>query len=233
MENLLIKYFEARIKNESDNREPGPVITISREYGCPAKILAEILVDKLRVLDPETQSHPCRWRWISRELLEEAAADLKVDPKHINHIFDYQERSIIDDILAATKRDGSYKSDHAIKKSVGKVVSSMGMRGHVVIVGRAGVALTRDIKKSLHIRLMAPLEWRIKSIMEMQTVTKEKSLEMITAKDSNRKRFLEYYLGQKFQLQIFDIVYNCESMSLGDIADSVVLAAGQKKLIGN
>ncbi|MFA5815660.1 MAG: cytidylate kinase-like family protein [Bacteroidales bacterium] len=231
MENLLIKYFEARIKNETENKEPGPVITISREYGCPSKILAEILVEKLRLLDQETSLHPYRWKWISRELLEESAKDLKVDPKHINHIFDYQERSIIDDILASTRKDGSYKSDHAIKKSVGKVIRSMGERGHVVIVGRAGVALNRDIKKSLHIRLMAPLEWRINRTMQTQNLPKDKALEMITSKDANRKRFLEYYLGQKFQIQIFDVVYNCAYLTLEEIADSIVYSAGQRKMI--
>ncbi|TSA39266.1 MAG: cytidylate kinase-like family protein [Porphyromonadaceae bacterium] len=231
MENLLIKYFEARIKNETKNKEPGPVITISREYGCPSKVLAGIVVDKLRSLDQETPAHPYRWRWISREVLEESAKDLKVDPRHINHIFDYQERSIIDDILASTRKDGSYKSDHAIKKSVGKVIRSMGEHGHVVIVGRAGVVLNRDIKKSLHIRLMAPLEWRINSTMQMQNLPKDKALEMIISKDANRKRFLEYYLGQKFQIQIFDTVYNCAYLTLEEIADSIVYSAGQRKMI--
>lgn len=226
-----MKYFEARIKSEGENKEPGPVITISREYGCPSKVLAEILVEKLQLLDKETLNHPYRWKWIGRELLEESAKDLKVDPKHINHIFDYQERSTIDDILAATKKDGSYKSDHAIKKSIGKVIRSMGEHGHVVIVGRAGVVMNRDIRKSLHIRLMAPLEWRIERTMQTQNLSKEKALELITFKDANRKRFLEYYLGQKFQLQIFDAVYNCKYLTLEEIAELVMLSAGQRKII--
>lgn len=231
MENLLLKYFEARIKNESQNKEPGPVITISREYGCPSKILADAVVEKLRLIDPETQSHPFRWKWIGRELLEESAKDLKVDPQHINHIFDYHERSIIDDILAATKKDGSYKSDHAIKKSIGKVIHSISERGHVVIVGRAGVAISREIKKSLHVRLMAPLDWRISRIIQNQNISKEKALDMITEKDTNRKRFLEYYLGQKFQQHIFDVVFNCGFLTLEEIGDSIIHLAAQRKMI--
>lgn len=231
MENLMLKYFETRIKSENEISEPGPVITISREYGCPSKILAQILVDKLNVLDQEGHSHPARWKWISRELLEEAARDLRVEPRDINHIFNYQERSIIDDVLAATKKDGSYKPDHAIKKSVGKVIRAFGDRGHVVIVGRAGVVLTRDIKKSLHIRLMAPLDWRINRTMQVQKLSKENALDLITSKDANRKRFLEYYLGQKFQIQMFDIVYNCHNFTLEEIADSIILSANVRKMI--
>lgn len=231
MENLLIKYFEARIKNESDSREPGPVITISREYGCPSKILAGILADKINAVNQEMVSHPHKWKWIGKELIEEAARDLKVDPQNINHIFNYQERSIVDDILASTKKDG-YVSDHAIKKSIGKVIRSMGVSGHLIIVGRAGVVLNRDVKKSLHIRLMAPLEWRLKRIMEEDKLSKEKALDLITTKDANRKRFLEYYLGQKFQLQIFDTIYNCQHFSLEEIADSIIFSMTQRKMLG-
>jgi cytidylate kinase len=230
MENLLLRYFEARIKSESEKKLTGPVITISREYGCPSKILAEILADKLNKIDLGPPANNKKWKWISRELMEEAARDLKVDPRHINHIFDYQERSIVDDILAATKKDGSYKSDHAIKKSIGKVIRNFAEMGNVIIIGRAGVALTRDIKCSLHIRLMAPLDWRITRTMQTQGLAKEKALELITSKDANRKRFLEYYLGQKFQVQLFDAIYNCQFFSLEEIADSIILATKQRCL---
>jgi cytidylate kinase len=230
MENLLLKYFEARIKSENEKKQSGPVITISREYGCPSKILAEILADKLNKADIGPPLNAGRWKWISRELMEEAAQDLKVDPRHINHIFDYQERSIIDDVLAATKKDGTYKSDHAIKKSIGKVIRNSAERGFVIIVGRAGVALTRDIKCSVHIRLMAPLDWRVNRVVQTQGLTKEKALELITSKDANRKRFLEYYLGQKFHIQLFDAVYNCAFLTLEEIADSIVLVTKQRCL---
>ena len=139
----------------------------------------------------------------------------------------------MDDILAATKKDGTYKSDHAIKKSVGKVIHSLGTAGHVVIVGRAGVVLTRDIKKSLHIRLMAPLEWRVNRIMQVENISREKALDMITSKDANRKRFLEYYLGQKFQIQIFDTVYNCAQFNLDEIADSIIFSMRMRKMLPN
>ncbi len=231
MENLLLKYFESRIKTIEDSREPGPVITISREYGCPSKILAQVLVDKLNFVEKSLKPHHEQWKWIGRELLEESARDLQVDPEHINHVFDYHERTIIDDILAATKKDGSYKSDFAIKRSMAKVIHTMSMKGHVVIVGRAGVVVNKDIKKSLHIRLMAPLEWRITRVMQVYNLSKDDALEMITTKDANRKRFLEYYQGQKFQIQIFDSLFNCAFLSLEDIADSIILQAGLRKML--
>ena len=78
---------------------------------------------------------------------------------------------------------------------------------------------------------MAPLEWRIEQVMKNQNLTREKALDLITTKDANRKRFLEYYLGQKFQIQIFDIVYNCQNLTIDEIADSIMFAIAHRKMV--
>jgi cytidylate kinase len=76
--------------------------------------------------------------------------------------------------------------------------------------------------------LLAPLDWRIERVMNLHECSKEKALDLITSKDANRKRFLEFYLGQKFQLQIFDALYNCGYLTLEEIADTIVLQARQR-----
>ena len=44
----LLKYVSDRIHEESGHGpEAGPVITISREYGCPSKIIAGRLAEEL------------------------------------------------------------------------------------------------------------------------------------------------------------------------------------------
>lgn len=222
MENLLKRYLDMRLINEPAASHQGPVVTISRECGCPSKKLAEILVRRLRELDPVKTQHPGTWRWISKELLEEAATDLDVKPDDINHVFNYEERSIVDNIMAASKKDGTYRTDKAIYNALGKVIRTFGENGHVVIVGRAGVALTRHIPLSIHIRLMAPIEWRINSISEMFSLSREESKKMIAQKDENRRKFLEHYLGHPFQIDVFDLAINCSRYSLDEIADSVI-----------
>jgi cytidylate kinase len=230
MENLLRRYLDMRLANEPAASKQGPVITISRECGCPSKKLAEILVGKLKLMYPGPSGHPGTWKWIGKELLEEAAADLKVQPKDIDHVFNYEERSMVDDILAATKKNGNYRSERTIYNSIGKVIRAIGENGHVVIVGRAGMALTRHIPLSLHIRLMAPVEWRIQSISGMFGLSREDSVKMVASKDENRKKFLEHYLGHKFEIEDFDLVYNCSRFTLEEIADSVFSLMKVRKL---
>ena len=72
------------LRNRMDKSTPaieklsfGPIITISRAYGCPAKVVAQDLSLRLntRLLGTKTK----RWKWISKEILDESAKELKLD----------------------------------------------------------------------------------------------------------------------------------------------------------
>ena len=74
------KYLTDRVVEDiSKKSEPGPVITLSREYGCPSKIiaarLAETLSSKTRVKGKEV-----KWKFVTKEIMAESARELQVDP---------------------------------------------------------------------------------------------------------------------------------------------------------
>lgn len=210
MSDVLFSYLQSRIRDQNPQvkTDPGPVITISREYGCPAKVLAGLLVEKLN----ESGKFKRPWQWISREILEKSAEDLKVSPEYIKHIFSYEDRSMIDEILSATRKDIRYRSDRQIKTSIGKVIRSFGEQGHIVIVGRAGVALTRHIQNSLHIRLQADPGYRAGLISESKGLALDDARSLLKEKDQNRHRFLQYYLGEPCCNRFFDLIINCQKV---------------------
>src|SRR5512133_2244591 len=152
MKTNLVTYLTHRYyKDDQKKTEPGPVITISREYGCPGKQIAEklcnALTDKLK-----SRGEKSEWRWVSKEILTEAANELQVNPEEIKYVFDYEQKGILDDILKA-QGQRYYKNDRKIRNTIGNVIRSFGIQGNVIIVGRAGVVLTKDIPRSLHISL--------------------------------------------------------------------------------
>ena len=155
----LSKYLDDWYKEDpAKNIYPGPVVTISREVGCPAKKIAGELTDYLNTLKKgRSKDHP--WHWISKEIMLESARELQVDSSQIQHVFDYKSRGILEDLLLAQSKD-YYKSDQKIRTTIAKVIRKFANDGNAIIVGRGGVAITRDIPKSLHIFLEAPLEWR-------------------------------------------------------------------------
>lgn len=213
----------------SKNIFPGPVITISREVGCPAKAIAASLTDSLNAIKKgQLKKHP--WRWISKEILMESAKELQVDSTQIQHVFDYKSRGVLEDLLLAQSKD-YYKSDQKIRTTIAKVIRKVANEGNAIIVGRGGVAITRDIPKSLHIFLEAPLEWRTIRVAEKMDCSIEKARSHAQNIDKKRTHFRDYFQGKGSDYTRFDIKLNCMTLEAQEIVDIIVGALRTKAML--
>jgi cytidylate kinase len=224
------KYLSERMQAECSRlRDPGPVITLAREYGCPAKIVArqltEELTKKMLVKGVDTQ-----WRYITKEILVESARELELDPERIKYVFEYEQRSLIDEVLSA-QLNKYYKSDRKIRNTIAQVIRNIACEGHVIIVGRGGVALTHDIHKSLHIMLEAPLEWRSLRISEKNNISQEEARKECMDIDKKRQQFREFFQGKDTDYTTFDLKLNCMTLSIDEIVRIIIKAVEVKKLI--
>jgi cytidylate kinase len=226
----LSKYLADWYKEEpAKNIFPGPVVTISRELGCPAKIIAAGLADHLNTLKKgKSKEHP--WRWISKEILLESARELEVDSSQIQHIFDYKSRGVLEDLLLAQSKD-YYKSDMKIRTTIAKVIRKFANEGNAIIVGRGGVAITRDIPKSLHVFLEAPLEWRAVRVAEKQNFSIEQARSYAQSTDKKRAHFRDYFQGKGTDYTRFDIKLNCMTLERNEIIDIVVGALKTRSML--
>ncbi|MEN8156144.1 MAG: cytidylate kinase-like family protein [Bacteroidota bacterium] len=226
----LTKYLAEWYKEDSaKNFYPGPVVTISRELGCPAKLIAAGLTDRLNTLNKgKTKKHP--WRWISKEILQESARELDADSAQIQHIFDYKSRGVLEDLLMAQSRD-YYKSDLKIRTTIAKVIRTIANEGNVVIVGRGGVAITRDIPRSLHICLEAPLEWRALRVAEKHDFTIEHARSYAQKVDKKRTQFRDYFQGKGNDYTRFDIKLNCMTLDIEQVIDIIMGALKSKSIL--
>jgi hypothetical protein len=104
MTNILLQYmverFNAPASKETTVVESRPFITISREYGCPAKEVANCLEKKLNT-GQQAGLPSGKWKVISKEIMEQAARELNIDTSRIEKIFYEEKRSTIDEILNA------------------------------------------------------------------------------------------------------------------------------------
>jgi cytidylate kinase len=226
----LKKYMSDRLQKGSGNADnPGPVITISRLSGCPAKTVAKVLVEKLteKML---VKGYKIQWKIITKEIMSESARTLEVDPAQIKYIFDYEQKGVIDDILAA-HLNKYYKSDRKIRSTIAKVIRNIACEGSAVIVGRGGVAITRDIPRSLHINLEAPLKWRVVRISTKHNISIEEAEKYVIDVDKKRKQFRDYFEGKNTDYTWFDLSFNCMSLSVDEIASIIIKAAEIRNLI--
>ena len=226
----LSKYLDDWYKEDpARNIYPGPVVTISREAGCPAKMIASYLTDRLNSLKRvKCKEHP--WRWISKEILQESARLLEVDSSQIQHVFDYKSRGVLEDLLLAQSKD-YYKSDLKIRTTIARVIRRFANEGNAVIVGRGGVAITRDIPKSLHIFLEAPLEWRALRVAEKQNMPLEQARSYAQNIDKRRSQFRDFFQGRGTDYTRFDIKLNCMTLSKDEITDIIVGALKTREML--
>jgi cytidylate kinase len=226
----LEKYLSERVQAEySKMKDPGPVVTIAREYGCPAKLiarqLAEELTKKMLVKGIEVS-----WRYITKEIMAESARELDLDPTQIRYVFDYEQKGAIDEILSA-QLTKYYKSDRKIRGTIARVIRNIACEGHVVIVGRGGVSIVHDILRSLHIMLVAPLEWRVLRISEKNAITQEEARKECIDTDKKRQQFRESFQGKNTDYTSFDLTINCMTLSIDEIVRIIIKAVEVKKLI--
>jgi len=226
MDNVFLKYMRERVGKSEEIEaitSEGPVITISREYGCPGKrigkYLAEILTEKL-----SREGKDVEWKWLSKEIIEESAKELKLTPALIKDLSEYKNRSFFEN-LAMFFSETYYPSDAKINNTIANFIHTAAAQGNVVIVGRAAEAITKNFKKSFHVKLMAPIEWRAEIISNTYGKTiSEAKRECI---DMDRRRFIfrSYFEKGVPDVEFYDACFNCKEMTDDEIVELMVIIA--------
>ncbi len=227
MNNTLMVYLNKRLHHDDPrftdiNRQPGPVICISREVGCGAVNLAGMLAAEL------DKKGLCRkWRVLSKEILEKSAQELDMDPNKLKNYLKEGDRGVFDDILAAFS-EKRFKSDRKISKTLIDFIKSFANDGYCIIVGRAGHIIAKDIEKSLLVKLTAPLEWRAKQIMKKNNLNLREAFEFIEKTEKERENFRKHVAGDHSVQEEFDLTINMARISAKD-AISIICQASQLK----
>ncbi|MBS3770171.1 MAG: cytidylate kinase-like family protein [Bacteroidales bacterium] len=230
--NILQQYLEERHKEkkrDEDFGQPGPVVTISRDFGCSGKFLADKLNQKLNQEKKGDQSKGT-WRVVTKEILDESAKELELHPSQIEYVFKYEKRSAIDEILGSLSSK-YYKSDRKIRNTIKKVIYTIGMEGNSVILGRCGAVITKDLPRSLHVRLIAPIEWRTEVIRKRFNLTEKKAREYVLDIDKKRAELRNNLAGKEVDDTFFDLLFNTKSFEFDEMVDIIIKALETKEII--
>ena len=230
MGNLLQTYLSKRVVTSNytgkRNKPAGPVVTISREVGCSGLALAYALAGKLNKLN-----HPEEWKVLSKEIFYQSAIELDLDPEKVEKIFKQTERTPFDELLNAFG-EKRYKADKKIKKTVFDVIRSFADDGFCIIVGRASNIVAAEIKNALHIRLVAPLEDRIISLMFRNGWSRAESIHFIEQVEKERIIYRQAAMSKySVQSELFDITFNRAKFDDDTLADIVVEAIHRKNIL--
>lgn len=231
MDNLFLKYMQERSGQrkgpEKDKRLPGPVITISREYGCHGQRIATLLAEKLSHKEQKLGLNK-PWRMISKEILDRSAHELKLTPGMMKDLSNYKQKSFFKNLALFFSQE-YYPSDVKINNTIAKFIHDEAEQGCVVIVGRAGEAITKNIKQAFHVKMQAPLDWRAEIIAKEKHLSLNDARKKCIEQDKHRAMFRDYFERGRPDIDFFDMSINAKSMGEEEIVNllvSVVEARG-------
>jgi cytidylate kinase len=213
-------YFDERYRQTVLNKpasQDGPVITISRQTGCDARIVAEYVVEYLN----NNYGEP-KWKWVDKDIIYKIAAELNTDSQRVESFYKGTELSNLSEMIMAFS--GSFVTDSRVKKAIRDVVLSMCKEGHIVLVGRGGVSIAREMDNALHIRLVAPLYWRVENVMKKKNMNIEAAEEYVVDNDEKRFNLIQIFLDKKsLNLDyLFDATINREFFGIPETAELIV-----------
>jgi len=221
----LQSYFEKRITSHKPASLPkkNVFITFSRQTGCNGTGIA---IDLVKSLKAEGQ----KWTFMNKEVLEDAANKLKINPAKIKYVFENKKKTHVDEVLSALSSK-YYKSDKKVRKTITEVIRHYASEGNIIIVGRAGVATTADIQGGLHIRFTAPYEWRINALKKRIGFKDEDVATFIKKHDAKKRKLIEDFCGKDLSEIQFDLMINCAAFTRQQIIAMIIQAMRWKNMI--
>ncbi|MDE2999963.1 MAG: cytidylate kinase-like family protein [Gemmatimonadota bacterium] len=188
------------------------VITVSREYGSDGRSVAQKAADRLGYL--------C----MNKDLLVEVANEAQVPvseaerfderpehpamrvvrkfltpghPEAITGLSEYEwwATATVPELTGRSVTVPHLPDEEAFVNITREVVTRLADRDNVVLVGRGGQALLRDRPDTLHLRVVAPIDYRIQVVMDREDLASDAAAKRIRKMDENRKRYLKRHYG--------------------------------------
>jgi cytidylate kinase len=192
-----------------------PLITISREKGSGGRPIAHLVAKKL--------GYP--WKVYHEEIVNEIVEKTHLETQLVKEV-DEANIPLIDEIVADFF-GRRYLNLSGYYKELIKILSTIGHRGHAVIVGRGADYL---FPHALKIRIICEMDQRIKWMREFEKITRDEAVRRIDESDKKRIEFVEtVFKHDPRKAHHYDLVVRTgTSLSIEDAADLIVRLAKRR-----
>jgi len=120
-------------------------------------------------------------------------------------------------------------SDQLYLKTMTVIIQELAARGDIVILGRGGQMILRDMPEALHVLCIAPKKLRAYRLAERQSIGLDEALRLTV--ESDRARAAYYRKFWKVELEdpkLYDLTIDTSRLSFEVAADLVATAARAK-----
>lgn len=199
---------------EAEKPKPRPFLTISRQFGAQGFELGQYVARRLTEVDKEGE-----WLAHDKDVLEKVAADHHLPRSVLESLCDRRRTEVASWIKQFF---GGVTETTAFRK-LAETIRAMALGGHTVLIGRGAGLITRDLPDGLHVRVVAPKEWRADRLRARRELGEAEALKLIDERDALRAEFVRTYLKQEIEdPYIYDMVLNNARLSLEQMGELLV-----------
>jgi len=227
-ESRLIPSIESRLgallevsrrQNAIRNKEPElkPTITISREFGCEAYPMAELLRQQM-----ESRTKEC-WSLMDKALLDEVARNHSLSEQVMNNLGD--KNRFLDEFLSTFSN--RWKSEKDYYRLLCRQIIALAEQGNVILIGRGAPIITTKMKNCSHFRMYASREFKVASIAKRLGIEVADARTLVERRQKERDTFIRDFLDrdpydQSFYHLLFNNDRNTAAKTAQTIADYVL-----------
>jgi len=216
IEKRVNTWSELTLRWAREKKGSKPCVTLSREFGCQAYPLAETLHKRLN----EQSSDEETWTLLDRLLLEKIARESGYENSELKYIT--QVNPTFQSMLT-TFLGREHAEPFEVFSYIKKMIRYFAKAGNSIIVGRGGVCLTQDLPNVLHVRLMAPLSFKLKAIIDYLGFTEQEARDHIAARQAERDEFTRHFTKMDLSdPHLYHLLINNEKHTIGEMADIIL-----------
>lgn len=202
-----------------EDRLKYPCITISRETGAGAGLVSQHLI---AYLQKATSDKACEWTFFDKLLIHKVLEDHNL-PNQLSSFLKEDKfndlSSVVNELL------GIHPSKWTLLHKTTETILQLARMGNVVLVGRAANVITAKLPNTFHVRLVAPLDFRITKIIERYSMTKKEAAEFINHEDISRANYVRSNFFKEIEdPNLYHIFINTGLMSFEEAAKNIANA---------
>ena len=118
--------------------------------------------------------------------------------------------------------DGGFVNDNLMFQIQSDVIRSIAEAGDAVIIGRCADYILRDMK-CLDVFVCAPMDFRIKRLVEIEGLSPEDAEDLMRRKDRTRETYYNYYtFGSWGKADNYDLCIDSSILGIEGTADYII-----------
>ena len=191
-------------------------ITITRGFGSGGRTIGKMLAERLGLdyYDNELIKLASEESGINIELFGKADERKKVA------LFGRYNRTYGEKLIPPDS--GDFTSDDNLFNYQAKIIKGLAEKGNSIIVGRCADHVLRDVPNVLRVFIHAPMDFCIKQVTDMYSVTEREAIRQIERIDRARSTYYRYYTGNDWDnARNYDLCLNSSELGFKRCVDII------------